>query len=347
MTPSRPAWKHDHPDVNSAVQTITPHRAGGRRPTPRPRYIIATITVGMVIPVQARINGELSNRLGDGLGAAALSFSGGLILMSLAAACSARLRRALRTLVNATWERRLRIRYLFAGVLGAAFALAQSTTALIAGIAVFTVSAIAGQTLSGLIVDARGIGGGARQRPGGVRLLGAVLILVAALVAALPQFSVVPSPATAILPSFIALVAGFLLGIQQVMNGAVGAVAGSPLAATWLNFFIGALVLGAVWGGKTLILGPTGSAPPTAWWTYLGGLCGVVFIGASTFLVRKIGVLLLGMASIAGQLISSIALDLATPSASHPPSILTAVGAAITLAAVWAASRPDPGQSET
>ncbi|RBQ20283.1 hypothetical protein DP939_10795 [Spongiactinospora rosea] len=299
----------------------------------------AAIATGMVIPVQARLNGELSQRLGDGIAAAALSFTGGLILMTVLAACSPGLRRSLRALGTAAMPGRLPRRYLLAGVFGGTFALAQSTAALLTGIAVFTVAAIAGQTLSGLIVDARGVGGGVKQRPDGRRVAGAAVILAAAVISAVPGLSAAPAAGAVALPALAAAVAGFLLGLQQAMNGAIGAAAGSPLAATWLNFFAGAVFLAAAWGVKAILQGTAGHPPSTDWWTYLGGLCGVVFIGAATFLVRRIGVLLLGMALIAGQLASSIMLDVFVPSGGRSPGALTYVGALLTFAAVWMTSR--------
>ncbi|MFI8952007.1 DMT family transporter [Streptomyces sp. NPDC053750] len=301
--------------------------------------VVAAIAAGMVVPVQARLNGELSHRLDDGIAAAAISFSGGLVLLSVLALFSPGLRGALGRLAGAARDGRLPRRYLLAGVLGGTFALAQSTAALVTGIAVFTVSAIAGQTLGGLIVDARGIGGGPKQRPGATRLTGAAVILAAAVVSALPRFTDTPAPAEIILPALAAIAAGFLLGVQQALNGASTAASGSPLAATWLNFCVGAAFLVVAWGAKTLVQGTSGHALPTSWWVYLGGLCGVVFIGASAFLVRRIGVLLLSMASIAGQLAGSIALDFVVPSGGRPPSVLTVLGALLTFAAVWIASR--------
>jgi transporter family-2 protein len=294
----------------------------------------------MVVPVQARLNGELSHRLDDGITAAAISFSGGLAVMSVYALFSPRLRSALRTLGVALREGRLPRRYLPAGVLGGAFALAQCTAAPVTGIAVFTVASIAGQTLGGLAVDARGIGGGQRRRPTGARLAGALVILVAAVVAALPRFAGTPAPAEMLLPALAAVVAGLLLGVQQALNGATSAVSGSPLAATWLNFLVGAVFLWSVWGVRALVGGGPGLSPPSDWWVYLGGLCGVLFIGASAFLVRRVGVLLLGMASIAGQLACSITLDLLVPSGgARSLSPLTLLGALLTFAAVRIASR--------
>ncbi|WP_097868723.1 DMT family transporter [Streptomyces sp. rh34] len=301
--------------------------------------VAAAIAAGTVVPVQARLNGELSHRLDDGIAAAAISFSGGLALLSLLALFSPGMRGALRRLAAGARDGRLPRRYLLAGVLGGTFALAQSTAALITGIAVFTVSAIAGQTLAGLIVDARGIGGGPRRQPGAARLAGAAVILMAAVVSALPRFTDTPAPATIVLPALAAIAAGFLLGVQQALNGTTSAASGSPLAATWLNFCVGAVFLTAAWGVRTLVQGTSGHPLPTSWWVYLGGLCGVVFVGASAFLVRRTGVLLLSMASIAGQLAGSIALDFLAPSGGRSPSALTVLGAALTFAAVWIASR--------
>ncbi|MEU8739059.1 DMT family transporter [Streptomyces halstedii] len=305
--------------------------------------VAAAVAAGTVVPVQARLNGELSQSLDDGIAAAAISFSGGFVLLSLLALFSPGLRGALRRMARAARDGRLPRRYLLAGVLGGTFSLAQSTAALITGIAVFTVSAIAGQALGGLIVDARGIGGGLRQRPGAARLTGAAVILVAAVVSALPRFADAPAPAAIALPALAAIAAGCLLGVQQALNGASTAASGSPLAATWLNFCVGAVFLTLVWGVKVLVQGTSGRPLPTSWWVYLGGLCGMVFIGASAFLVRRIGVLLLSMAAIAGQLASSIALDFLVPSEGQLPSALTVLGALLTFAAVWIASRRPRG----
>ncbi|MFH8446077.1 DMT family transporter [Streptomyces sp. NPDC018026] len=305
--------------------------------------VLAAVAAGLVVPVQARLNGELSHRLHDGIAAAAISFSGGLLLLSVVALFSRSMRGALRRLAGAARDGRFPRRYLLAGVLGGAFALAQSTVTLVTGIAVFTVSAIAGQTLGGLVVDSRGIGGGPRRRPGAARLTGAAVVLAAAVVSALPRLTGSLTPATIILPAVVTVAAGFLLGVQQALNGATTATSGSPLAATWLSFLVGAVVLVTAWGVKTLVKGTAGHALPTSLWVYLGGLCGVVFIGASAFLVRRIGVLLLTMASIAGQLVGSVTLDLLAPSDGQSPSVLTGIGALLTFGAVWIASRRPRG----
>jgi len=57
-----------------------------RRPATRRRVVglVVAVVVGMAVAVQARINGELADRIGDGVAAALLSFLGGeLILLAL------------------------------------------------------------------------------------------------------------------------------------------------------------------------------------------------------------------------------------------------------------------------
>lgn len=305
------------------------------------------IAVGALVPVQARVNGELSGRLEDGLGAATLSFFGGLLILSACALSSPGLRRGLRQLVSATRGGQVPRWYLMAGAFGACFALAQSTTALVVGVAVFTVAAVAGQTLSGVLVDAVGFGGGVRQRPDLQRSAGAALVLVAAVIAVVPQLGGAPDPARAVLPALAPLVAGLLLGLQQAMNGSTGRAARSPVAATWLSFLVGTIVLALAWAA-TSIAGGTGPAPlPSEWWLYSGGLLGVVFVALSAALVTRIGLLLLTLSSVAGQLIGSLAVDLAVPATGSGLSPWSVVGAVLTLLALRIAARRPSGAHAT
>ncbi|WP_235528145.1 DMT family transporter, partial [Plantibacter sp. Leaf171] len=50
--------------------------------------LLIAVVSGAFIAVQARLNGELGARLGDGFTAAAISFGGGLIILSIGLAVS-------------------------------------------------------------------------------------------------------------------------------------------------------------------------------------------------------------------------------------------------------------------
>lgn len=79
------------------------------------------------------------------------------------------------------------------------------------------------------------------------------------------------------------------------------------VSITW-NFIIGFCVLGGVLLVRVL-MGDVSFSLPTAWWMYLGGPLGLLSIALMALLVRGLGLLLLGLASTAGQLIGSVLID--------------------------------------
>jgi transporter family-2 protein len=72
--------------------------------------------------------------------------------------------------------------------IGALFVFAQSFTVALLGVALFTVAAVTGQTLSGLLVDRMGIGPGGSGAITGVRVLGSILTVAAVAWAVSPRF---------------------------------------------------------------------------------------------------------------------------------------------------------------
>jgi transporter family-2 protein len=80
------------------------------------------------------------------------------------------------------------------------------------------------------------------------------------------------------------------------------------------------------------------NALPPQPWLYLGGPLGIAFIGSMVVLVRRIGVLVLGLGMVAGQLVASLLLDLFAPSGAHPLTVLTMTGTALTLVAAGIAA---------
>ena len=73
---------------------------------------------------------------------------------------------------------------------------------------------------------------------------------------------------------------------------------------------------------------------------YLGGLIGAIFIGGAVIVVRITGVLLLGLGSVAGQLVMSLVLDVVLPTPGQVIVTSTVVGTLLTLVAVMIAALP-------
>ena len=304
------------------------------------------VVSGLAIPVQGRINGALGARLNDGIAAAAVSFSTGLLVMIVISLVLPRGRAGLAGILPAVRNRAFPRIYVVAGAIGALFVFAQSFTVGILGVALFTVATVTGQTVSGLLVDRLGIGPAGKKSVTGIRIIGCVLTIAAVAWAVSPRFSGAGAgtgggPSALLIPVLLPVAAGFLMSFQQAMNGTATVHYGTPIAATLVNFVAGCLVLWTALAVKLAVAGPANPLPGE-WWYYLGGPMGCVFIGLGALLVRSLGVLVTGLGMIAGQLLGSLALDLALPAPGTIVAPATVLGTLLTLAAIILATLPWP-----
>lgn len=307
------------------------------------------VGAGLAIPAQGRINGALGARLDDGIAAAVVSFSTGLVVMILISLLLPRGRAGLARIVPAVRSRAFPRVYVLAGGIGALFVFAQSFTVGLLGVALFTVATVTGQTVSGLLVDRLGLGPAGRKPVTGIRIIGCLLTIAAVAWAVSPRFTAGGPPGTGsdggptalLVPLLLPVAAGFLMSFQQAMNGTATVHYGTPIAATLVNFVAGSLVLWAAFAIKLAVAGP-GNPLPGEWWYYLGGPMGCVFIGLGALLVRSLGVLVTGLGMIAGQLLGSLALDVFLPAPGSVVALPTVLGTILTLAAIILATLPWP-----
>jgi transporter family-2 protein len=167
-------------------------------------------------------------------------------------------------------------------------------------------------------------------------VIGAALTVGAVLVAVSNQVARPGLLALAALPAL----AGIGTSWQQAVNGRVRQFAGSALSATLVNFAAGMAALLVTFAVDVAVRGwPTGTLPHQPW-LYVGGLIGVVFIAVSASVVRWTGVLLLGLATIAGQLLMATLIDFLAPGSAGGPGAKTLLGIALTLVAVGIAALP-------
>ncbi|HEY3478505.1 MAG TPA: DMT family transporter [Streptomyces sp.] len=293
---------------------------------------------GLGLAVQGRLNGQLGARLHDGIGAALFSFGTGLVLLIVMVAAMPRARAGVARLRTAVKEHELRWWECLGGLCGAFFVTAQGITITALGVAVFTVAVVAGQTASGLVVDRAGIGPGHPRPITPPRALGAAIAVVAVLVSVSGDFAHPSALWLAVLPAL----AGIGMSWQQAVNGLVRDASANVVVPTAINFGIGTVGL-LVAFAVDLVLRGLPEAPPADWWLYLGGPLGIVAILSMVVAVRLVGVLLLGLCSVAGQLIGALVLDLVTPAADGGLTLTSVLGAAITLVAVVVAALSTPG----
>lgn len=293
------------------------------------------VLVGILTAVQARINGQLGLRLGDGLVAAAVSFTSGLLLLTVLSLVLPSGRRGFRALTSGIRHRTIPWWMLIAGAAGALTVATQGLAVATIGVSLFTVGVVAGQTINGLVLDRVGYG------PAGVvavtipRVVGGALALVAVGISL--QGGVLERvPAWMLI---LPLLAGIGIAWQQATNGRLRQRVGTPLTATLVNFIGGTILLVTAALVSVAVSGPP-AAPPTELWLYVGGAIGVVYIFLSAALVVHTGVLLLGLGTVAGQLIAAFALDLAWPAEAGPGWAIELLTVIVALISVVVAVTP-------
>ncbi|WP_283680148.1 DMT family transporter [Lentilactobacillus sp. Marseille-Q4993] len=103
-----------------------------------------------------------------------------------------------------------------------------------------------------------------------------------------------------------AIIAGFLSAMQQVINGHLGTLLGSPSQSSFISFGVGAILIAIV----ALVVDervPTIIELKQArYWNWLGGFLGALFVFATVISVPKIGAGLTIMMGLIGQIFGSI-----------------------------------------
>lgn len=295
--------------------------------------IVFALGCGALTALQSRINGELARAIGDAYTASVISFGSGLVILLVALAVWRPGRRGFADLAAALRDRALPWWMLLGGLAGAWFVLTQGFAVGVVGVALFTVAIVAGQTLGGILFDLVGLGPGGRRPLTVTRIAGAVLALGAIAWAVWSQLER-DVPLVVMLLPFVAGVGG---AWQQAVNGRVRGAASSVLTATVVNFAVGTTALVVAMLVHASAAGWPQAMPGEAW-LYAGGAIGCVFIAGQAALVRVVGVLVLALCGVAGQLSAALALDLLAPTGEREVDVATIGGTVLALVAVVIAS---------
>lgn len=280
--------------------------------------------------MQAGISGQLAHELNDGIMAALISNIGGTIFTGLFL-LNPEVRKKCKKLFQEVISGKFAKWQLLGGVAGAIYISTASSTVSIIGTGLFTVVLVASQNISGIVVDRFGLSSGTRKKITPKRSI-AALIGIAAVLLSVTDFQgkILWIPIAAV------VMAGVAVTIQFSLNGRVTRAANSQVSA-FINFPMSMITVSI-----TLIVmnlfGKNWNTWPNQWWLYTAGFLGavVVFLAAAT--IRTLGVLLFGLASVAGQLITSIALDVILPNANINVGWALISGAGLMLLAVYFAS---------
>jgi transporter family-2 protein len=289
---------------------------------------------GAMIALQARANGELSHRLDNGLQAALVSFSSGLLIILLFTPFSPHIKEGIRNLRGAIARKEIARWKLLAGALGGSFVAIQTQIVPLIGVAIYSVASIAGQTAMSLVVDRIGLTGGGKKLISPRRVIAAVLTVLAVLVSVWDR---IDANNLSMIAVTAGCVAGAVVGVQRALNGQINEHSHQSFTTSLLNFITGTtflviLILVGVALGKNE-LSPLPAGP---WWIYTGGVIGVIYIAFTSTIVQHLGVLTFTLFSVGGQLAASLVIDLVSPTDGVSVSAYLVTGLAMTYIGVIA-----------
>jgi transporter family-2 protein len=295
-----------------------------------PISIILAFIAGIAATLQAGVSGQLAKELNDGIMAALISNIGGTLFTGLFL-LNPEVRKKGKKLFQDVVSGKFAKWQLLGGVAGAIYISTASSTVSIIGTGLFTVVLVASQNMSGIVVDRYGLSSGSRKKITPKRSIAVVIGIVAVLLSVSDfQGKILWIPIAAV------VMAGLAVTVQFTLNGRVTKAANSQVSA-FINFPMSLITVSI-----TLIVmnlfGKDWNTWPNQWWLYTAGFLGAVVVYLAAATIRTLGVLLFGLASVAGQLITSIALDVILPNANINVGWALISGAGLMLLAVYLAS---------
>lgn len=299
-----------------------------RRSIPLPLLVGAAVGLGALISVQARVSAALADR-SDVYNAAWVTVVTGAGILLAIIVFSAKARHGFRLVGAALRSRDLPWWALVGGLLGMFFVVTQGTAAGALGLAMFGMAVVAGQVIGGLIFDWIGVTGGEKRHPTPLRVLGSLLAIGAV------SFGAIAGEGAKIdlLLILMAFGAGIGLALSAGVTGRVQATSESVVTSGMVNHLVGLLAIVVL-----LIATAPGDLSrfqlPSEPLLFVGGMIGPIGVALSGTLVRMLGVLLLGLGMVAGQLIGALVLELVVPTDAGGIQVASVVGIALTLVAV-------------
>lgn len=285
--------------------------------------------------IQSRANGTLTETTGSML-SAWFSFGSGFAILTVLLVSPA-IRRHLGRVRTAWRTGDLRWWQVIGGIFGGLLVATQAYAVPHVGVALFIVALVGGQLGSALLVDRFGLGPGGKLPITPGRVVAALVALAGVGVAVGGRLG---DNGVALLPVLLTVAVGIGTAVQQALNGQVTRVTRDGLATAWINFLLGCSVLLLI-GAVPVFTSPapwTSGAPTPPWWAWIGGICGVVFIAVLGWAAQHAGILELGLAMIAGQVILGLAIDALMPATRDQIGLWSYLGGGLTLLAAGAAA---------
>lgn len=242
------------------------------------------VAIGMLGSVQTGINAAGTRHFGSFVVSTFLSFSGGVLLLLVAAAIECRLQR----LPLLRFSQRPRWWQLIGGALGVTFVAVSAAATPIIGFALMFIAAIGGQLASSCALDHFGWLGVKQTKMTRSRLAALVVVAVGAALTILDRAGSASGGASLATTGglfVVGVLAGTLMPVQAAVNRGVAALLPSKLQGALLSFAVGEACIAVVLlahvavtdGAPARLAAAFAAAPP---WMYTAGALGVLFIAS-------------------------------------------------------------------
>jgi len=286
--------------------------------------------VGATVALQGRVNGDLAEFGAGAVLSGWVSYVGTLAAIAGYLLLAGRARAAVATL------RRSRPWWYLIGLCGIPIVLAFAAGIPLVGVAVASVCSVAGQTVTGLGMDSRGIGIPSPLRLTPLRLLAGAVALGGLLVAVAGSTGVAVSGWGLAGVGLALFAGGSILCVQTAGTGRLTGMVGDPFLPALTAVIGGTVGISVILAVQAAFGGLSGAALPglDRWWLYLGGPLGAIITVASAWAVRRLGVFALTLSIVGGQMVMALVLDALGPIGVTLPSVLAAavVSGAVVLA---------------
>lgn len=276
-------------------------------------YLIIGIIIGMFFPIQASISSRLSSYSKTPLTASFIAFSLGTVILLIInlivdpAGIS----------VGIDFSYPL---YVFIGgaITGVGFNMANIILFSKLGASVTTIITVTGQMIVGILIDHFGWFGVQANPISITRAIGTIIMILAISLVQpkkkrdLTTASEEEKKDRKITWIILGVLAGFLPPLQTAINGKLRIATGSILGATFISFFVGAIIL------LILILITQRRLEFPLYdtqknripiWIYMGGIFGIFILTGNIILLPVLGSVLTTMIFILGQMIMALTID--------------------------------------
>ena len=293
------------------------------------RAVAVTFVAGGMISLQSYLNGRLGRQLDSATVASTINNLVAMLAALAVVLATGAIPRAiarLRALGRPPWWQ------FTGGLFGAALVLISTAAAPQVGVALLTVAVVCGSTTGSVAIDAAGLAPSGRLPVTGARIAGVLLAIAATVIGAIGARGALEP-----LLLGLALLGGAGMSMQSAANGRLGRATGEPFVASFTNSSLGLAAL-AIVAAITLATHDVGALPANPA-LYLGGLLGAFVVVVSLTAVQTLGVLRLGLATVAGQTAGALVIDLVAPAPGEVVTAGTVIGVVLTLVAVVVSGR--------